>query len=85
MFPSSSPPILTCRKKKKQLKLNQFFRYVYSAGQEDRLNNAVITVLFKCLSYDFAGTNLDDAGEDFGVVQVNIYHSLWFILAFLFY
>ncbi|KAI7855239.1 armadillo-type protein [Circinella umbellata] len=39
-------------------------------GQEDRLKDAVITVLLKCLSYDFAGTNLDDAGEDFGVVQI---------------
>ncbi|KAI8143944.1 hypothetical protein BJV82DRAFT_683294 [Fennellomyces sp. T-0311] len=39
-------------------------------GQEDRLKDAVISVLLKCLSYDFAGTNLDDAGEDIGVVQI---------------
>ena len=40
------------------------------AGQEDRMKDATISVLLKCLSYDFAGTNLDDAGEDIGTVQV---------------
>ncbi|KAJ8654541.1 hypothetical protein O0I10_009847 [Lichtheimia ornata] len=39
-------------------------------GQEDRMKDATISVLLKCLSYDFAGTNLDDAGEDIGTVQI---------------
>ncbi|KAI9317921.1 armadillo-type protein [Dichotomocladium elegans] len=39
-------------------------------GQEDRMKEATVNVLIKCLSYDFAGTNLDDAGEDIGTVQI---------------
>lgn len=35
------------------------------------MKEAVLNVLIKCLSYDFAGTTLDEAGEDMGTVQVN--------------
>ncbi|CDS11717.1 hypothetical protein LRAMOSA03980 [Lichtheimia ramosa] len=39
-------------------------------GQEDRMRHVTINVLLKCLSYDFAGTSLDEAGEDIGTVQI---------------
>lgn len=45
---------------------------IYVAGQEDRLRHVTINVLLKCLSYDFAGTSLDEAGEDIGTVQVKL-------------
>lgn len=49
----------------------------YSAGQEDRMRHVTINVLLKCLSYDFAGTSLDEAGEDIGTVQVNhLFHDM---------
>lgn len=41
------------------------------ADQEDRTKDAVLNLLLKCLSYDFAGTTLDEAGEDTGTVQVS--------------
>lgn len=40
------------------------------ADQEDRTKDAVLNLIIKCLSYDFAGTTLDEAGEDTGMVQV---------------
>ncbi|KAI9311221.1 hypothetical protein BX666DRAFT_2032239 [Dichotomocladium elegans] len=39
-------------------------------GQEERIKEATINVLLKCLSYDFAGTTMDEAGEDIGMVQI---------------
>ncbi|KAG0169013.1 Exportin 7 [Apophysomyces sp. BC1034] len=39
-------------------------------GQEERMRDATLNVLIKCLSYDFAGTSLDEAGEDIGTVQI---------------
>ncbi|KAI8088148.1 armadillo-type protein [Thamnidium elegans] len=38
--------------------------------QEDRTKDAVLSLLLKCLSYDFAGTTIDEAGDDMGTVQV---------------
>ncbi|OAD70386.1 hypothetical protein PHYBLDRAFT_188120 [Phycomyces blakesleeanus NRRL 1555(-)] len=40
------------------------------AGQEERMRDATLNVLVRCLSYDFAGTSLDEAGEDIGTVQI---------------
>lgn len=42
----------------------------FAAGQEERMKDACLNVMIKCLSYDFAGTSLDEAGEDIGTVQV---------------
>ncbi|KAG0183544.1 hypothetical protein DFQ29_002599 [Apophysomyces sp. BC1021] len=39
-------------------------------GQEDRMKDATLTLLLRCLSYDFVGTSGDEAGEDFGTVQI---------------
>ncbi|KAI7864015.1 armadillo-type protein [Mucor mucedo] len=39
-------------------------------GQEDRTKDAVLNLLLRCLSYDFAGTSLDEAGDDTNVVQI---------------
>lgn len=39
-------------------------------GQEERLREYTLRVLINCLSYDFAGTSLDESGEDIGTVQV---------------
>lgn len=44
--------------------------FFLSADQENRTKDAVLNLLLKCLSYDFAGTSLDEAGEDTGMVQV---------------
>ncbi|KAI8992667.1 armadillo-type protein [Pilobolus umbonatus] len=38
--------------------------------QENRTKDVTLNLLLKCLSYDFAGTNLDEAGEDTGMVQI---------------
>ncbi|KAI9252218.1 armadillo-type protein [Helicostylum pulchrum] len=38
--------------------------------QEERTKDAVLSLLLKCLSYDFAGTTIDEAGDDMGTVQV---------------
>lgn len=41
------------------------------------MRHVTINVLLKCLSYDFAGTSLDEAGEDIGTVQVNhLFHDM---------
>ncbi|ORZ07865.1 armadillo-type protein [Absidia repens] len=40
------------------------------ADQENRMRENTLRVLVNCLSYDFAGTSLDEAGEDIGTVQV---------------
>ena len=39
--------------------------------QENRTKDATLNLILRCLSYDFAGTSTDEAGEDSGVVQVN--------------
>ncbi|CAO3613563.1 unnamed protein product [Cunninghamella echinulata] len=39
-------------------------------GQENRLCEYTLQVLINCLSYDFAGTSIDESGEDIGTVQV---------------
>ncbi|KAI9028957.1 armadillo-type protein [Phycomyces nitens] len=39
-------------------------------GQEERMRDATLSVLLRCLSYDFAGTSMDEAGEDVGTVQI---------------
>ncbi|KAF7729675.1 hypothetical protein EC973_004048 [Apophysomyces ossiformis] len=38
--------------------------------QENRMKDATLTLLIRCLSYDFVGTSGDEAGEDFGTVQI---------------
>jgi hypothetical protein len=49
-----------------------------------------LDILLKCLSFDFAGTSLDEAGEDTGMVQVNyifvvkLYYALPLIVFHLF-
>ncbi|KAI9337080.1 armadillo-type protein [Pilaira anomala] len=55
--------------------------------QEDRTKDAVLNLIIKCLSYDFAGTTLDEAGEDTGMVQIpaawrTIYESDTFVPTF---
>ncbi|KAG1506840.1 hypothetical protein G6F53_009394 [Rhizopus delemar] len=40
------------------------------AEQEDRTKDATLDLLLKCLSYDFAGTTIDEAGEDTGTIQI---------------
>lgn len=45
-------------------------KFYIKADQEDRTKDAVLNLLLRCLSYDFAGTSLDEAGEDSNVVQV---------------
>jgi hypothetical protein len=47
---------------------------VLVVDQENRMRENVLRVLVNCLSYDFAGTSLDEAGEDVGTVQVNRFH-----------
>lgn len=42
-----------------------------SADQETRTREATLDLLLKCLCFDFAGTSLDEAGEDTGMVQVS--------------
>jgi exportin-7 len=42
-----------------------------SGNQEQRLQEATLSLLIKCFSYDFNGTNVDESGEDIGIVQVN--------------
>ncbi|KAL7312113.1 hypothetical protein PS15m_007914 [Mucor circinelloides] len=38
--------------------------------QETRTREATLDLLLKCLCFDFAGTSLDEAGEDTGMVQI---------------
>ncbi|KAK4509022.1 uncharacterized protein ATC70_007371 [Mucor velutinosus] len=38
--------------------------------QEARTRDATLDLLLKCLCFDFAGTSLDEAGEDTGMVQI---------------
>jgi hypothetical protein len=47
---------------------------VFIVDQENRMRENVLRVLVNCLSYDFAGTSLDEAGEDVGTVQVSRFH-----------
>ncbi|KAI7869031.1 armadillo-type protein [Spinellus fusiger] len=42
------------------------------AGQEERMQDATLNVLLRCLSYDFAGTSLDETSEDTGTVQIPV-------------
>lgn len=51
-----------------------------SSNQEQRLQEATLSLLIKCFSYDFNGTNLDESGEDVGIVQVCIYTTDFFDL-----
>lgn len=39
-------------------------------AQEDRTKDATLDLLLKCLSYDFAGTTVDETGDDTGTIQV---------------
>ncbi|KAI8330307.1 armadillo-type protein [Chlamydoabsidia padenii] len=41
-----------------------------NVAQENRMRENVLRVLVNCLSYDFAGVSLDEAGEDIGTVQI---------------
>ncbi|KAI8637367.1 armadillo-type protein [Parasitella parasitica] len=38
--------------------------------QETRTKDATLNILLKCLCFDFAGTTVDEAGEDIGMVQI---------------
>ncbi|KAI9275093.1 armadillo-type protein [Helicostylum pulchrum] len=41
-----------------------------STNQEQRLQESSVGLLTKCLSYDFNGTSVDEAGEDIGIIQI---------------
>ncbi|KAI8091890.1 armadillo-type protein [Thamnidium elegans] len=41
-----------------------------STNQEQRLQESTVSLLTKCLSYDFNGTSVDEAGEDIGIIQI---------------
>ncbi|KAI8099750.1 armadillo-type protein [Halteromyces radiatus] len=41
-----------------------------NADQEARMREYTLRLLVNCLSYDFAGTSVDEAGEDVGTVQI---------------
>ncbi|KAI8977942.1 armadillo-type protein [Pilobolus umbonatus] len=41
-----------------------------SVEQEQRLKDATLNLLIKCLSYDFNGTSSDESGEDIGIIQI---------------
>lgn len=41
-----------------------------NGNQEQRLQESTLDLLIKCFSYDFNGTNIDESGEDIGIVQV---------------
>jgi hypothetical protein len=41
------------------------------ANQENRLKEATLNLVVKCLSYDFSGSSVDESGEDIGVIQVS--------------
>ncbi|KAG2198377.1 hypothetical protein INT47_009782 [Mucor saturninus] len=41
-----------------------------SPNQEQRLQEATLNLLVKCLSYDFNGTSVDESGEDIGIIQI---------------
>jgi exportin-7 len=51
---------------------NTYLFFSLSADQEDRTRDVTLNLLLKCLSFDFAGTSLDEAGEDTGMVQVRL-------------
>lgn len=51
-------------KKKQRLTL-------FIADQENRTKDATLDLILKCLSYDFAGTSVDEAGDDTGMTQVS--------------
>ncbi|CAO3610792.1 unnamed protein product [Mucor hiemalis] len=38
--------------------------------QENRTRDVTLDLLLKCLSFDFAGTSVDESGEDTGMVQI---------------
>ncbi|KAG1441104.1 hypothetical protein G6F56_011633 [Rhizopus delemar] len=40
-----------------------------TVAQEDRTKDATLDLLLKCLSYDFAGTTVDETGDDTGTIQ----------------
>lgn len=40
-------------------------------GQRDRLCDAVLKLISKCMAFDFIGTTPDESGEDSGTIQVN--------------
>ena len=42
----------------------------YIVDQEDRTKEVALDLLLKCLSFDFAGTSLDESNDDLGNVQV---------------
>ena len=39
-------------------------------GPDDRLTEAAVGLVLKCLSFDFVGTSLDESAEDLGTIQV---------------
>ncbi|CEP19967.1 hypothetical protein [Parasitella parasitica] len=41
-----------------------------SSNQEERLQEATVNLMTKCLSYDFNGTSVDESGEDIGIIQI---------------
>jgi hypothetical protein len=38
--------------------------------QQDRLCDAVLKLISKCMAFDFIGTTPDESGEDSGTIQV---------------
>lgn len=41
-----------------------------NGNQEQRLQECTLTLMIKCLSYDFNGTSVDESGEDIGIIQI---------------
>ncbi|KAL9545414.1 hypothetical protein MBANPS3_007153 [Mucor bainieri] len=41
-----------------------------SSEQEQRLQEATLSLMTKCFSYDFNGTSVDESGEDIGIIQI---------------
>ncbi|KAI8388848.1 armadillo-type protein [Radiomyces spectabilis] len=56
----------SCRVKRRETNVH----VIALADQENKMKDATLKVLIECLSYDFTGTNLDEAGEDIGTVQI---------------
>jgi exportin-7 len=48
-----------------------YYSDLLNTAQRDRLCDAVLKLISKCMAFDFIGTTPDESGEDSGTIQVN--------------